>query len=172
MRVCVCHCAAEPRPVSSRRDTVGWALPACGGAIQRGSLPGRWDDSSGRRRTAAAAGRYRSCPPDRATGCRRTRRACDSRQCPRCRRACPRETSLRIWKDGLRIGPAREHLAASPILGDEAENGEIGQGLARGLGHFLDHAAAPLGIDEGAVLFAPGGRRQEQIGPAGGLGAS
>ena len=54
---------------------------------------------------------------------------------PRDARASPRDF-LENLEDGLGMGPLAEHVGTSPVFGDEAENGEIVQGFAGGLGHF------------------------------------
>ena len=71
---------------------------------------------------------------------------------------------------GFGRGPAREHFAAAPVLGDEFEDVEIGERLAGGAADFFGEADAALGIDHGAFLFAPAGGGQVKVGEAGGFG--
>ena len=69
---------------------------------------------------------------------------------------------LRIWKTASGESQLCEHLAAAPDVGDQLEDGEVGQRLARRAGDFLDQADPPLGVDERALLLAPAGGRQQR----------
>ncbi len=66
--------------------------------------------------------------------------------------------------------PVGEEVFAAPVVGDEAENGKIGEGLARCAGDFFDEAEAAFGVDEGAFFFAPTGGGEDEVGELGGFG--
>ena len=82
----------------------------------------------------------------------------------------PRESSFRMLEHRLGRCPAREQLAAAPVLGDEPEDVEVGERLARRARDLLDQADAPLGVDERAFLLAPAGGGQHEVGELRGLG--
>ncbi len=71
---------------------------------------------------------------------------------------------------GFGGGPAGEHFAATPVFGDEFEDVEIGEGLARGAMDFFGEADAALGVDHGAFFFAPASGGKVKVSEAGGFG--
>lgn len=71
---------------------------------------------------------------------------------------------------GLGRRPRAEAIAAAPGFGDEFEDGEVAQGLAGGAGDFFGDGEAALAVDENAVLLAPAGGGEDEVGELGGLG--
>src|SRR6185503_16427457 len=55
----------------------------------------------------------------------------------------------------LWAAPTREHLAAAPVVGNQAKNMKIGQRLSGGGNDLLDDSNPPLRVDEGPFLFPP-----------------
>src|SRR5690606_6266897 len=72
---------------------------------------------------------------------------------------------LQDLKGFLRSLHRAEEVIATPGGGDEAEDGEVGERLSRRARDALEQAQAPLGVDEGAFLFAPAGGGKKHIGP-------
>ncbi len=71
---------------------------------------------------------------------------------------------LEDLEDRLGRFPFGEHRVATVVMSDQLEDVEIGKGMARGPADFLDQPDPPLRVDERALLLAPAGRRQQQVG--------
>src|ERR1035437_3296487 len=65
--------------------------------------------------------------------------------------------------------PPGKEITTSPLTGDQLENVEIGERLARSAGDFAGPPDASLRIDERAILFPPPRRGQHKIRHAGRL---
>lgn len=77
---------------------------------------------------------------------------------------------LHDLEGGFGVGPLFEHGAAAPSVGEELDDAKVREGLAGGVADLLESADAALGIDEGALLLAPCGGGEEEVGGLCGFG--
>ena len=75
------------------------------------------------------------------------------------------------FEGGVGIGELSQEVAASPPVGEGLHDAEVGEGLPRGMFDLADGAEAALGVDEGAVFFAPAGGGEEEVSHLSGFGA-